>query len=154
MNIVLRMLQCGERLSNWEQFDETRTPSGRIGNEEVIATGIVGQITHSATVELLAREWENFTTSLRQRLTALCNERFHQPQSNTQVKMIRLLDQRLNGRVLSQIDDEVVTARTERRVIGGKIVWLDKRVDPAKAAAAAKYASGEFRQKKKKKKRK
>lgn len=99
---------------------------------------IVGSMSHTEAVELVASEWNFFPPILRIRLTQALNEAAGTRSGNVTKGILRL-NKSLNGRVLSKVDHRM--ADRDLRVIGGRVVSRQRPVNPAVAGAMRAHAA-------------
>ena len=81
MTLILDMLACNVRLSEWKQYDQEiktgkrkRTLYHRGKDYGKTAQVIYSQLSHPETVEIVAKEYVDFDPELRLRFNDLCNK--------------------------------------------------------------------------------
>jgi hypothetical protein len=103
------------------------SPTSNKKDEERIARQITNSLSHDDVVELIANDFDRYSSSQRQALTAECNRAHADYRSGNKVKGIQRLDRSVGGRVLAK--------KEALRDSSGK------KVNPAVAGAMRKYAA-------------
>lgn len=99
---------------------------------------VVNSMSHPEAVELVAREWDFYPPILRIRLSPALNDAAG-TRSGNKTKGILRLNKMLGGRVLSKVDEQSVSR--DLRVVGGRVVSRQRRVNPAVAGAMRAHAA-------------
>ena len=115
--------------------------SGLFGQGKLLSNRvnvIVNSMSHPDAVELVANEWNFFPPILRMRLTDEMNKACGTRSGNKTKGIIRL-DKMLGGKILSKFDSR--STDRDLRVIGGEVVSIQRRVNPAVAGAMRAHAA-------------
>ncbi|OGN10037.1 MAG: hypothetical protein A3J46_04220 [Candidatus Yanofskybacteria bacterium RIFCSPHIGHO2_02_FULL_41_11] len=145
MSLALWLIAKNLPLGHYERYqDEYRqSPSAGVflphaAEKKIhrIAGLIVNGLSQYKVADLIAKEWEGFHSRLRLDIRDICNT---QTKSGNVSKGIAYLDKLLNGNLLRSQPTGPVTR--ELRVIGGQVVSVNRRVDPAVAGAERAHAA-------------
>lgn len=130
-------------LCQWRDYEKNgrdkRLGGGRKRREaDSVAREILSQMTHIEVVALMVREWKHFDGMVRVRFTARANEEYQSPSSGNKVKMLRKLNRLLGGVILSH--EALGPTDRDLKVIDGRVVSINRRLDPAKVGAQRAHA--------------
>lgn len=135
--IVLRMIHRNVPLSQWETFVDGSDGKGfsSAGKNPGKTAGIIySQMSHEATVRLLAKEYESLPEQVKVEFRELCNSGNG---SGNVRKNVQKLNTLLGGKLISSKQEIVFNERVE--TIDG-VSYRRKKVNPAVAGAIRKYA--------------
>lgn len=143
--LIINMINRNVPLHTWRDYEKVQRAAvsngvyryAREKNPEKTAKEIYAQMSHPETISLVAKEWEELPTQVRQQLGFLCND--GNATGNVR-KNVQRLNELLGGKLLrvNQTHQQVVNERVES--VDG-VVFRRRKVNEAQAAAQRKYAA-------------
>lgn len=131
MSLTFALLSMNVSLSLWEKYDATNwSTEWSSKNTDKTARLIFNQLSRPKTVELVAKEFDDYPADLRLILRTHCNDG---NASGNVRKGVQRLDTLMKGKLLRE--EKFV----ERRMVMGKDGWKSKDVNPSVAGATRKY---------------
>ncbi|MBU6141863.1 hypothetical protein KGO95_01930 [Patescibacteria group bacterium] len=144
MSLLSWMVESNIPLHTWRSVLEDKGPDLRYSGWNTKKLGTTARIiingcANDEVVDLVVQEWDSLPQLLRMALTNEANVALQENRSGNKIKGIKRLNDRLGGRVLRS----EMSGQTERklRVIGGKLVSEDRRINPAVAGASQAHAA-------------
>ena len=137
MSIVLKMLRVNVPLHQWRSFDPSRFHSSALTKVDTrkLAGAILRQCSHSDVIDLLATEFNQLPEAIRIDFRTLAATQL--ASSGNVRKGLQRLNDRLNGKLLSQEHELVMNVRIES-FDGARY----KKIRVNKAVAGAKRKHG------------
>ncbi len=147
MSLLSWMVEMNMPLHTWRSVLQNKNPDLRYSGWntkklDTTARIIINGCANDEVVDLVVEEWDSLPSLLRKALTNEANLALQQNRSGNKTKGLKRLNDRLGGRVLRSES----SGPTDRklRVIGGKLISEDRRVNPAVAGASQAHAAYEL----------